>query len=129
MPKPVLKQPSSSAPTKKEVSFGEQASANPNAQAALSSKLRQLEKAQREAAKTRELPDGRVRYYSAERLASKPGPTRGNSYVVEHNPSTGQVKSWMESYDHKGNVTRSHPKSMDGQTLKSQHFPLTGKEQ
>ena len=37
---------------------------------------------------------GRVRYYDKERLSSKPGPTRGQSLVTEHNPQTGQVRQW-----------------------------------
>ena len=34
----------------------------------------------------------------------------------------------MESYNHNGNVTRVHPKSIDGQTVSSQHYPPTKKE-
>lgn len=91
-------------------------------------KLSGLEKAQQSAATTRVLPDGRVRYYTSEVPARTEGPTRGASFVTEHNPSTGQVRQWMESYDHSGTVVRVHPKSVDGQPLNSQHYPPTGRE-
>lgn len=104
------------------------AAGNVNAKEALTSKLRGLEKAQKTANSTKTLPDGRIRYYSKEVPAKKSGPTRGASYVTEHDPKTGQVKSWMESYDHNGNVIRVHPKSLDGNTLNAQHYPPTGKE-
>jgi hypothetical protein len=109
-------------------------SANPtpassvNAGIALQSKLSALQRAQRTAARTRELPDGRIRYYEAERLASKPGPTRGNAYVTEWDPATGRVRSWAESYDHSGNVTRVHPKMINGQQVNGPHYPPTGQE-
>ncbi len=99
-----------------------------DAAAALRSKLSALENAQQTAARTRTLPDGRVRYYGPETPARTPGPTRGASYVTEHNPATGQVRSWMESYDQAGNVTRVHPKMIDGQPVNLPHYPPTGKE-
>jgi hypothetical protein len=99
-----------------------------NAASALKSKLSALEDAQSTAAKTRNLPDGRMRYYDAETPATKPGPTRGASYVTEYNPKTGGVRSWMEAYDQAGKVNRVHPKMINGQTVKSQHYPPTAKE-
>lgn len=99
-----------------------------NAQAALQSKLKGLQDAQARAARMRELPDGRIRYYEAERPAGKPGPTRGNSHVTEWNPRTGQVRTWAENYDDAGEVTRVHPKAIDGQQVFSDHYPPTGKE-
>ena len=99
-----------------------------NAQSALASKLRGLEKAQNNAANVRNLPDGRIRYYTKEVPATKQGPTRGASYVIEYNPQTGQTRSWMESYDHSGNVVRVHPKSINGQSVSSPHYPPTGRE-
>lgn len=99
-----------------------------DAAAALRSKLSALENAQQTAARTKTLPDGRVRYYGPETRARTPGPTRGASYVTEHHPSTGQVRSWMESYDQAGNVTRVHPKMIDGQPVNLPHYPPTGKE-
>lgn len=87
-----------------------------------------LQKAQAGAARTRTLPDGRIRYYSAETPARTPGATRGASLVTEHDPRTGQVRQWMESYDQAGNVNRVHPKMIDGQILDSPHYPPTGGE-
>jgi hypothetical protein len=74
------------------------------------------------------LPDGRIRYYTEETFSTNPGPTRGYSYVTEHNQNTGQIRSWMECYDHSGNVNRVHPKMLDGQVLKGQHYPPTKSE-
>ncbi|WP_305397175.1 hypothetical protein [Vibrio penaeicida] len=101
---------------------------NVNAQSALRAKLSGLEKAQQNAATTRQLPDGRVRYYTKEVKARSEGPTRGASFVTEHNPKNGNVRQWMESYDHSGQVNRVHPKSINGQTVNSQHYPPTAKE-
>jgi len=33
-------------------------------------------------------------------------PTRGASFVTEYNPKTGDVRQWIESYNHSGNVIR-----------------------
>jgi hypothetical protein len=99
-----------------------------NAGSALRSKLSALEDAQSGAASTRTLPDGRVRYYGPETPARTAGPTRGASYVTEHNPATGGVRSWMESYNQAGNVNRVHPKMINGQQVHSQHYPPTAKE-
>ena len=99
-----------------------------NAQKALQSKLSGLEKAQATAAKIKKLPDGRIRYYGAEVPAKNPGKTKGASFVTEYDPATGKVRQWMESYDSSGNVNRVHPKSINGETVKSTHYPLTGKE-
>jgi len=107
---------------------GTSGASNVNAQAALQSKLSALENAQHTAARTRTLPDGRIRYYEAETPARTAGPTRGASYVTEYNPQTGQVRSWMESYDHAGNVNRVHPKMINGQTVNAPHYPPTSKE-
>ncbi|MDG2916365.1 VENN motif pre-toxin domain-containing protein, partial [Bisgaard Taxon 10/6] len=99
-----------------------------NAQIALSKKLSALEGAQNSAVKTRILPDGRIRYYEKERLAKTEGPTRGNSFVTEYDPASGRVRQWMESYDHSGKVNRVHPKSVNGQSVNSLHYPPTFKE-
>jgi len=87
-----------------------------------------LADAQKTAASTRTLPDGRIRYYDPEKLASKPGPTRGASFVTEWDPKTGTVRQWMESYDHAGNIVRVHPKTINGQQIIGPHYPPTGKE-
>ena len=99
-----------------------------NAADALTRKLSALEKAQAGAARTRSLPDGRMRYYGPETTAGTAGATRGASLVTEYNPRTGQVRQWMESYDHAGTVTRVHPKMIDGQIVDSLHYPPTGTE-
>lgn len=99
-----------------------------NAQAALNKKMRALESAQRDAVKVENLPDGRIRYYDIERLARNPGPTRGSSFVTEYNPKTGQTKQWNECYDKLGNICRIHPKTIDGQDVRLQHYPLTKSE-
>ena len=99
-----------------------------NAKAALDTKLKALQGAQRTAVKVQDLPDGRVRYYEAERPSRTPGPTRGSSHVTEHNPNTGQVRAWSECYDHQGNVNRVNPKMIDGQQAHSHHYPPTQSE-
>jgi RHS repeat-associated protein len=99
-----------------------------NASRALTSKLSALEDAQATAARVRNLPDGRIRYYEAERAARTAGPSRGSSYVTEWNPANGNVRSWNEVYDQAGNVNRVHPKMINGQTVNSQHYPPTAKE-
>ena len=99
-----------------------------NAQSALAKKLSGLEGAQNSASRTKTLSDGRIRYYEAERFARTEGRTRGNSFVTEYNPKTGSTRQWMESYDHSGNVTMVHPKSINGQSVTSQHYPPTKQE-
>ncbi|WP_230969446.1 two-partner secretion domain-containing protein [Nitrogeniibacter aestuarii] len=101
---------------------------NINAKLALRAKLAGLQKAQSTAARTKLLPDGRVRYYSEEVPARTEGPTRGASFVTEYDPATGATRQWMESYDHTGSIIRVHPKSINGQPVESQHFPPTGAE-
>jgi hypothetical protein len=67
-----------------------------NAKEALRKKMSLLQNAQKNSSKVRHLPDGRTRFYRAERPSNKSGNTRGASFVVEHNPKTGQVKAWNE---------------------------------
>ncbi|MCW7554502.1 DUF637 domain-containing protein [Endozoicomonas gorgoniicola] len=99
-----------------------------NARSALKGKLSGLEKAQKTAVKTKQLPDGRIRYYSKEVPARTKGPTRGASFVTEYDPKINQVRQWMESYNEEGDVIRVHPKSIDGQIIESLHYPPTAKE-
>jgi hypothetical protein len=101
---------------------------NVNSGTALRAKLSGLQKAQGSAVRIRDLPDGRIRYYTLEVPASKEGFTKGASYVAEWNPNSGQVRSWMESYNHSGLVILIHPKMLNGQTLKSIHYPPIGCE-
>jgi len=94
----------------------------------LNKKLKELQSAQQKAVKTETLPDGRIRYYNEENPSDTPGITRGRSRVVEHNPTTGQSRSWEESYSHAGEVIRVHPKTINGVQVDSTHYPLTGME-
>jgi hypothetical protein len=101
---------------------------SPQAAQALRRKLAALEQAQQGAARTRQLPDGRIRYYGPERPARTPGPTRGRSRVTEYDPRTGRVRQWEECYDQSGNVNRVHPKMIDGELIDRGHYPPTGTE-
>lgn len=101
---------------------------NVNAQTNLSKKYKDLTNVQKEAVKEKVLPDGRIRYYEVERMSKKDGPTRGASMVLEYDPKTSRTRSWNECYDHSGQVNRVHPKTIDGQNVSAQHYPLTGKE-
>lgn len=99
-----------------------------NAQAALSAKLSGLQSAKERAAVTKILPDGRVRYYTQEVPTRTGGMSRGASFATEHNPMTGSIRQWMESYDPSGNVIRVYPKSINGQAVSAQYYPPTGAE-
>ena len=101
---------------------------NVNAQDALNRKMRALQTAQQDAVRTQQFPDGRIRYYGNEKPSQQQGATRGAAFVTEYNSKTGQVRTWHECYDQKGNVNRVHPKMLDGQNLRSQHYPLTKNE-
>lgn len=90
--------------------------------------LFQLEKAQTQGQKLRILQDGRHRYYSEFVPASKPGITQGDRRVTEYNPSTRSVRTWHECYNSKGKVVRVHPKQINGQEVKSHHYPKIGSE-
>lgn len=87
-----------------------------------------LKDAKRLAEKTRELSDGRVRYYEKERPSDTFGPTRGSSKVTEHDPTSNRLRIWMECYDHFGKVNRVHPKMINGKEITSQHYPATYKD-
>ena len=91
----------------------------------LNSKLSALENAQSGADRIRNLSDGRTRYYGTEKPSRTPDPTRVASYVMEYDPKTGNVRSWMESYNHSGNVNRVHPKMKNGEVLDLPHYPPT----
>jgi hypothetical protein len=87
-----------------------------------------LRKAERLAKNKVKLPDGRIRYYEAERPSDTPGPTRGRSYVTEFDPKTGNVRQWHECYDHHGNINRVRPTMINGRKVVSQHYPATYKD-
>jgi len=87
-----------------------------------------LKRVETKAARTKILPDGRIRYYDIEKASRTPGPTRGACYVTEHNPKTGQVRSWYECYDQQGKVNRVHPYTIDGFDVAGQHYPPTEAE-
>jgi hypothetical protein len=100
-----------------------------NAKSALQTKLKRVQRAQDEAYSTKKLADGRIRYQEGiEKSASTPGPTRGSAMVTEYNPNNGGVKSWYESRTHTGSVNRVNPKFANGETVKSEHIPPTGKD-
>ncbi len=121
--------PQPNPPPKKPQKYNQDPPASSvNAQAALNKKLRALENAQKISAKTVHLPDGRIRYHTAESLSNTPGPTRGSAYVTEWDPKTGDVRSWQECYNQSGEVNRVHPKMINGQDVEAQHYPPTGKE-
>ncbi len=102
---------------------GARGSESINAGVNLNKKLSQLEKAQKNAVKIRDLPDGRIRYYDSERSCFKKGPTRGASYVTEYNPRTGKIRGWNECYNIHGQIIRVHSKDINGQTVKANHYP------
>ncbi|PPE05311.1 hypothetical protein HCUR_00337 [Holospora curviuscula] len=101
---------------------------NPNAMEALQNKFKAVESAQKNAVEVRVLPDQRIRYHAPERASTNPGPTKGAAHVTEYNPKNGQVRSWHESHDQKGNVNRVHPKEVNGQAVDGPHYPLTQKD-
>ena len=94
----------------------------------LNRKLKALEKAQNNAASTRILSDGRVRYYGSIVAARTPGLTAGATLATEFNPNNSNVRQWLESYDHSGNVNRVHPKMRNGEILDLPHYPPIGSE-
>ena len=99
-----------------------------NSKVNLNAKMSAMEKVPNIAERIKTLPDGRIRYYKAERLSKKNGPTRGSSYVLEYNPKTGRVRGWDENYGHSGKVIRVHPKMINGQDIIGQHYPQTKSE-
>ncbi len=100
----------------------------PVAAEALSRKMSALEDAQRSAIRVEVLEDGRTLYFSPERPARNPGPTRGAALVTELEPQTGRVRQYYEAYDHGGAINRVHPKMIDGQIVDAPHYPPTQKE-
>jgi hypothetical protein len=126
--KNIVSSPNLRVPAQQQATSSSYNATTYNAHVSINNKLDALEKAQARAIKTENLPDGRIRYYTKETFSITPGPTRGSSYITEYNPNTGQIRSWMECYDHAGNVNRVHPKMLDGQKLEAQHYPPTQSE-
>jgi len=56
-----------------------------------------------------ELPDGRISYYGEVEAAKKPGEMVGRRVVQELDPKTGNVRTWHETLDLKGNVRQVRP--------------------
>ncbi|QNT77394.1 hypothetical protein [Entomobacter blattae] len=112
----------------KQAITGGEAAKSVNALDAVNRKLSALSKAQNKAVSVRVLSDGRIRYYGPEAPSKTLGPTRGASHVTEYDPKTGNVREWHENYNQAGQVNRVHPKSINGQVVKGQHYPPTGKE-
>jgi hypothetical protein len=73
----------------------------------------------------RELPDGRIRYYSVETPARTADYMRGERYVVEHNTRTGRVKSWKETVNQQGKIEMIHLDTINGMILEVPHCPYT----
>jgi ankyrin repeat protein len=122
--KPVVFSPAdkTSSGTKPVTSSFEYNASNVNAQVALNKKMTALENAKKDAVKTEKLPDGTIRYYNAEKPASKPGVTRGSAYVTEYTPSTGHVSSYNINYNHAGNITRVQTRMVNGQNINAPSY-------
>lgn len=95
-----------------------------NAQIALHHKYKLLEEAQKDFIKTKTLFDGRIRYYLRDKGPDNPGYTKGNLRVIEYNPKTRRVVEFMANYDHHGNTTMVHIKSINGIQAVVNHFPM-----
>lgn len=89
---------------------------NVNAKEALIGKYNDLISFHSKSPLTRQLPDGRIRYYAKEYPSKTPGNTTRGRTVLEFNPQTRSVRSWFECYDQKGCVNRVHPKRINGKT-------------
>jgi filamentous hemagglutinin family protein len=122
------KGPKSAVQTTRQSKQTKVESKTPLAAQALNRKLSALESAQKNAELTKNLPDGRIRYYDKLRAAKTEGPTIGSRYVTEYNPKTGEVRDWIENYTKEGGVNRVHPKMINGQTVNVGHYPPTAKE-
>ena len=63
---------------------------------------------------SKNLENGRTRYYGEVQPASKAGEMAGRRYVHEHDPSTGATRGWHETVDHSGKVRQVRPEMNDG---------------
>jgi len=60
-------------------------------------------------ARTRQLNDGRIRYYSHVKPAKKKGEMAGRRLVREWNPHNGKQRTWHETVDYKGRIRQVRP--------------------
>jgi|GEM_PF-1234976 len=114
--------------TRKKISQPSDSLSQINPQTLLDRNLKIAESRSLSAIRTETLPDGRIRYYGPETLASTPGPTRGSTYVTEYDPTRGRIRGWYESRTHTNQINRVHPKMIDGENIDSLHYPHTKKE-
>lgn len=68
---------------------------------------------------TKELANGRIRYYGKMVPSNKPGEMIGRRTVREWDPKTGRKRTWHEAVDQKGKVRQVRPESGDG--IKKHH--------
>lgn len=60
---------------------------------------------------TKQLQNGRTRYYGKVKPADKPGTMAGARRVREWDPSAGQKRTWFETVDQNGNVRIVRPET------------------
>ena len=63
-------------------------------------------------------------------LSKTPGLTKKGGGVQRFGVEfkTGQTRTWYKCHDHFNKVNRIHPKSINGQIVSAQHYPLTKAE-
>ncbi|GAA1228228.1 hypothetical protein GCM10009676_08180 [Prauserella halophila] len=86
---------------------------------------RRLQKKYGKAA-TRELPDGRIRYYRKLRPANNPGEMAGMRKVREWDPVRDIKRTWMETVDHSGKIRQVRP-DFDGREGPHYRFDELGR--
>ncbi|KVV12131.1 MULTISPECIES: PAAR domain-containing protein [unclassified Pseudomonas] len=77
---------------------------------------------------TKELQNGRYRFYSTVTPSRNPGQMQGARFVREWDPSTGNKRSWYETIDHSGKVRSVAPKPVTD-NMNHHIFNSTGKYQ
>jgi filamentous hemagglutinin len=80
--------------------------------ARLAEYYRQLEKYG--GAGSKELQNGRIRFFGELKPATNPGEMAGARLVREWDPSTGAARTWYETLDHAGRVRSVAPKPATG---------------
>ena len=72
---------------------------------------------------TRDLPDGRTRFYDTFTLSRTPGPTAGGRFGGEFNPVTGERRSWYEeTYALDRSVRAVQPKTIADVVVDLPHY-------